>query len=402
PSKGVTSIYGIMPLSHTQDVIGPLAREVADLALVLDVVSGFDPQDPATEILDGQSAPGFVTGLDSRPLSGLRLGRFTDYFEQLDAPMARVLEQALEQLRSAGVEIVDVAIPDLAGVLGGSGVIGHEFRTDLDQYLTEFASREITSLNDVVSHGLYHNAVAGALLRSQSAVPDNESYQRALQLRLDLRQSIETMMRANDLDALVYPPISRLQVYTGENQPGNNCSLSANSGLPAIAVPAGFTPDGLPVGMELLGFFQDDVKLVSIAYQWERFVVPRRAPTTTPPLVDGLAPEPESISLQFNEGDVVIKLEIQTDVTRSRMVYSLLNESTDANDLYAAALAIDSQEPADPLIANLAGPAQQQAQGELWLSPQLLSAWQEHRLVLKIFGNGIAAEGIAVPLRQLQ
>lgn len=397
PSKGVTSIHGIMPLSHTQDVIGPLARNVADLAVVLDVVAGHDPLDPATEVLQGERADVFRAGLASQPLSGLRLGRLVNYFEDADPALRGVVDAALEQLRVAGVEIVDVDIPDLAARLGGSGVIGHEFRADLDQYLARFLSRDVANLNDVVDLGLFHQAVAAVLARSRASVRNDEAYAAALASRDELRQTVETLMEGQDLDALVYPPISRLQVFTGENQPGNNCSLSANSGLPAIAVPAGFTSEGLPVGIELLGGYLDDVKLVSIAWQWEQLAAPRRAPRSTPVLVDGAVPPAQEWTQRIAEQGVELEVTLSYDPVHSRLRYLVQNESGSLPDLYAVSLMSDEPQAfalADPLLARLIGPGRAISQGELYLTPQLDAAWREQRLYLKLFGRNLPVAGI--------
>src|SRR5579883_2699442 len=101
PTKGLSSIAGIVPLSHTQDVGGPLARTVRDLAIALDATVGADPADPATRILDGRPPPAFVASLDTVALRGRRLGVLTDYFgtEADDQEGARVVRAAIEKLR---------------------------------------------------------------------------------------------------------------------------------------------------------------------------------------------------------------------------------------------------------------------------------------------------------------
>lgn len=401
PSKGVTSIYGIMPLSHTQDVIGPLARSVEDLALVLDVVSGYDAADPATAILEGENAAVFVRGLNSQTLTGLRLGRLTNYFSDIDPAMGRVLAQALDQLRDAGVVVVDVEFPELNQLVGGSGLIGQEFKPDIDQYLAMFLSGAVSNLNDIVDLGLFHEAVEAVLTRSRATVSNPQSYESAMAMRDSLREAIEVLMKEYDLDALIYPPISQLPVFTGENQPGNNCSLSANSGLPALSMPVGFSADGLPVALELLGGSLQDVKLVSIAYRWEQLSHPRRAPATTPQLIDGQAPAPAQASLNYSGAGLNLGIAVDVDVTRSRLHYVIDNRSADPAQLYAVALSVDSADHyalTDPVFASLAGPGDIQAEGELLLSPRLLGAWQEHRLYVKVFAAGLTVQGESLRL----
>ncbi|MFM1896271.1 MAG: hypothetical protein RLZZ385_1345 [Pseudomonadota bacterium] len=397
PSKGLGSIHGIMPLSHTQDVAGPLARNVEDLALVLDVIAGFDPLDPATAVMLDVGPPGFTAALEQENLSGLRVGRLTAYFEAAEPAVARVSEAALQRLREAGAEIVDVEIPDLPSLLARSGVIGHEFMADLDQYLALFLSNEVTSLDDVVDLGLYHQAVAGALTRSRESVRDDDAYAAAMALRSDLREAIEAVLSVNDLDAIAYPPIASLQAFTGEAQPGNNCSVSANSGLPAIAIPVGFTADGLPVGLELLGGYLQDARLVGMAWQWEKLNRPRQPPHTTPPLVSGEAPLPETAVVNFTSSHFALRIDFSADVTRQVLTYDVNNHSGDAADLYAIVLLTDEPEGFelnDPVLHNLASPGEVRQRGELLLTSSLWDAWRERRVYVKVFGRGLPVEGI--------
>src|SRR5258708_32823158 len=102
--------------------------------------------------------------------------------------------------------------------------------------------------------------------------------------RTAIQQSILKLMEDQKLDALVYPAMRRKPARIGEPQGGSTCQLSASTGFPAISMPAGFTGDGLPVGIELLGRALDDAKLVSYAYAYEQATHRRRAPARTPAL----------------------------------------------------------------------------------------------------------------------
>jgi Amidase len=108
-------------------------------------------------------------------------------------------------------------------------------------------------------------------------------YFKHINMRDVLRQSILKVMADNNLDALAYPTIRRKANLIGEAQQGTNCRLSANSGLPAIVVPSGFTPDGLPVGVELIGRAWSEPQLIKLDYAYEQATHHRRSPTTTPP-----------------------------------------------------------------------------------------------------------------------
>lgn len=396
PSKGLSSIYGVMPLSHTQDVAGPLARTAEDLAIVLDIVKGFDPNDAATEVIKSTTLPSFQQQLGSIDLNGLRFGRIGSYFDRADSGTRRTIEQALQWFEDQGVEIVDVEIPDLTSLLARSGLIGHEFRVDLNQYLSLFLSQEILNLNDIVDLGLYHQAVQGALTRSRASVRNADAYAAALAAREELRNAIEMVFAEAALDAIVYPPIGALPVFLGESQPGNNCSISANSGLPALSLPAGFTDNGLPVGMELLGQFFDDASLLAIAYSYEQAEQIRQAPSVTPRLVNGLAPSATTIELSFNQQGVAVETRFNFDITTNQLHYQVRVDRRNPAELYAVTLIIDEAEGFelnDPIVLNLIGPESTQSSGDYFMSPQFRQAFAQQRVFLKIFASPFSSSG---------
>lgn len=402
PSKGLSSIYGIMPLSHTQDVAGPLARTTRDLAIVLDVVSGFDARDPATALVQDRAVPGFEALLDSVAISQLRLGRLTSYFQSADGQVRRSAEQALDRLAAQGAQIIDVEIDNLGELVAASGVIGHEFKPDLNQYLTEFESGDMQDLADIVSQGLYHEAVQGALQRSQAATGDPDAYAAALAARQALRQAVEAVLEANNLDALVYPPIADMPVMIGSGQPGNNCSLSANAGLPALSMPVGFSSDGLPVGLELLGGLLQDAHLLAIGHAWEQFRLPRQTPFVTPPLVDGRAPDAQTVAVDFQQGELHISGAVTVDRIRNQFNYSLRLAPDSSAGLSALTLFIDTDAVPgfnEPVLLNLMGPQQTTAQGSYFMSPEFRQAFFDRKIYMRVFAPGLAAAGATQNLR---
>ena len=284
PSKGLSSIYGIMPLSHTQDVAGPLARSITDLAIVLDITSGFDPADADTALMQHQPAPQFFAQLGRGSIAGLRIGRLTAWMDAADPQVRDQIDQALQFLVQQGASVVEIEIPDMSRLLSQSGLIGHEFEADLDGYLQQFGSDKYPTLAAIVEGGEYHEAVAGLLSRSAAAEQDQQAYQAALAVRAELQQAIDALMTAQSLDVIAYPPIASLPALIGEPQPGNHCALSGNSGFPALSLQVGFTVEGLPVGVELLAPYLGDTRLLSIAYAIEQLRPMRRAPTSTPTL----------------------------------------------------------------------------------------------------------------------
>lgn len=402
PSKGLSSIYGIMPLSHTQDVAGPLARTTRDLAIVLDIVSGFDARDTATALVEGRSLPAFEASLDSVDVSQLRLGRLQSYFQSSDSQVRRATQQVLDWFAEQGAEVIDVEVENLADLVADSGVIGHEFKADLNEYLAMFGSQSVPNLEAIVSHGLYHEAVQGALRRSQLSPGDPDAYAAALAARVTLRQSIETVLTENDLDALVYPPVADMPVMIGAGQPGNNCSLSANAGLPAVSMPAGFSSDGLPVGIELLGGLLQDAHLLAIAHAWEQDRAPRRAPFVTPPLVNGRAPEALHFDVDLKSGGLHIVGEASVDQIRNQFEYALRQAPDSTAELSALTLFIDSEADnsrVEPVMLNLMGPQQTTAQGSYFMSPEFRQAFFDRRIYIRAFGSGLGVDGATQNLR---
>ena len=137
----------------------------------------------------------------------------------------------------------------------------------------------------MLASGKFHPAVETNLRNSQSVESrDTEEYLAHIVKRNVLREAILKAMADNRVEALAYPTIRRKANVIGQMQMGTNCHLSANSGLPAIVVPGGFTPDGLPVGVELLGRAWSEPQLIRFAYAYEQATRHRRPPASTPPL----------------------------------------------------------------------------------------------------------------------
>jgi len=185
--------------------------------------------------------------------------------------------------------VVDVAIPGLAELLsdryGGYLVIRQEFKFDLDAYLASRPTAPVRSLAEIVASKRYHPAVEERLYLSyDTPTLDTVEYREHLLKRKRVRVAVCQAMAEHGVAALLYPPIRRKAMPLGEDQPGTNCQLSASAGLPAISVPAGFTPDGLPVGLEILGREWDEPRLLQYAYAFENATRHRRPPASTPAL----------------------------------------------------------------------------------------------------------------------
>jgi amidase len=281
PTTGLSSRSGIIPLSHTQDVAGPLARTVSDLAIMLDATVGDDPGDAVTALGDGHRPSSYRDGLSADALNGARVGILAELFGTMpeDEEVGDVVRRALGAMRQAGAALVDVSAPDLRDALAGTSVIADEFKWDLADYLAQWPGAPVHSLREILDKGAYGPAVEGVLKRAdQVEQRDSPAYQDALEKRRAVRRLADALLSREHLDALAYPVLTRKAAIIGAPQRGSNCQLSAATGLPALSVPAGFTSDGVPVGVELLGQAWSEPRLLALGYGYEQHAHPRRPP----------------------------------------------------------------------------------------------------------------------------
>jgi len=391
PTKGLTSITGIVPLSHTQDVAGPLARSVMDLAIALDATVGPDSADAATHILDNQPLPRFVASLDTTSLRGARIGVFTEYFgtEADDQEGARIVHAALDKLKARGATLVDVAIPKLDSIVGAAAVINYEFKYDLIDYLAKIPNAPVKSLGDALDNGLYDVALDQPLhLREANGTRDNDLYRGAIARRTIARDMVVAFLDSAKLDAIAYPTVRRKAAHIGEPQRGANCQLSAGTGLPALSMPAGFTPDGLPIGVELLGRPLSDARLVSFAYDYEQSAHPRRAPSTTPPLVGGHAPKPIAFTTTAGVGSVTARGTFTFDPTRRLLEYSVRVAGAPSADVYGISIDRVGAAKKGPVIRVLGKPGATNATGHLALGETERRDLVDGKLALVVYTAG--------------
>jgi amidase len=388
PTKGLSSIDGIIPLSHTQDVGGPLARTVRDLAIGLDATVGPDTADAATRALDGRTLPHFVASLDSTSLRGARFGVLTAYVgtETDDQEGARVMRAAIDKLKARGAEVVDVSIPQLDTLANRAGVIDYEFKYDFIDYLARIPNAPVKSLAEILQGGLYHTALEGGLRRRETnGTRDSDAYKHALAYRDSTRSTVVKFLDDQRLDALVYPTVRRKPAIIGEPQRGANCQLSAVTGLPALSMPAGFTPDSLPIALELLGRPFADDRLVAFAYDYEQATHPRRAPSMTPPLVNGAAPAPVLTKVDLTGGGVATRGTFRFDVTQRTLSYDVRVSGKTAGRLAAVSLNRGTADKPGAMLEQLTGPGRASAKGELKLSAAEQSDLLGGRMFLTVY-----------------
>jgi Asp-tRNA(Asn)/Glu-tRNA(Gln) amidotransferase A subunit family amidase len=390
PTKGLSSIAGIIPLSHTQDVGGPLARRVEDLAIALDATIGADPADPATRTLDGREIPRFVDALDRDALRGARIGVFEPLFgtDPEDAAVGEIVRDAVRRMEALGATVVTVEMPSAQTLLAGSSVIGHEFKWDLMDYLATVPDAPVGSLEEIIELGLVHDAVIGTMRRWDEPTQRNtEEYRAALDARSSLAEAVLSEMNGRSLDALAYPPIRRVAARIGEPQPGSACQLSAHTGLPAVSLPAGWT-DELPVGIELLGRPFDDARLVALAYAFEQASEIRRAPRITPELAAGGMTASTAFEVQATSGTARVAARFEYDPAAGRLGYRTAVEGIQPPDVYAVVLRHTDDQGRWSVAAQLSGPGVLSASGSVQLAANLRTQLEDGALSLELVTRG--------------
>ena len=295
PTRGLVSRAGIIPLSTTQDAAGPIARTVEDAARMLDVIAGYDPDDPVTAFSTGKISTSYADGLVKDGLKGARIGLLVEFLgtDPVHQPVNEVVETGVTKMTAMGATIVRVSIPRLDALTRDLSLINFEFKPAFNAYLAGLGARApVKTLDEFIARGEFHPSLRNGLLAAQKmADPLNSAeYQQMLLRRNDLRQAVMTLIAANRLDAVLYPHQRRLVVPIGEEQVDRNGVLSNSTGFPAIAFPGGFSPAtasapaGVPVGLEILGPEWSEPVLFKLAYAYQEGAAARRPPVSTPPL----------------------------------------------------------------------------------------------------------------------
>jgi amidase len=375
-TQGLSSRDGIIPLSHTQDVGGPLARSVIDLVLVLDATVGPDPADAQTSVASGRIPESYRQFLKPDGLKGRRLGLLKSYLESVppEKEMTDVVLAAVEAMKKQGAEAVEIEIEELSELLEASGVIGMEFKFDLEDYLEAAGAAPVRNLGEILDRGLYHDALGPIFRTSNDAEENSEEYRKALSRRKEVQKALLDAMKKHRIDAIVYPTLRVKPARVGDPQPGSSCTVSAHSGLPAFSLPAGFTRDGVPVGIELLGKAFEEGELIAMAYAYEQAARPRKHPPRTPSLVSGVLTRHFTISGDL-EGHALLDVPSQT--LRYELEWSgvLLDEILDIK------LHKEEKDSAGPVVALLG----RDRRGEIAVRNEDLDALLVGKLYLALY-----------------
>jgi len=293
PTLGLVSRTGIIPIAHSQDTAGPMARTVADAAALLSALTGVDPADRATVASSGRGAADYTTFLDKAGLKGARIGIGRKFFGK-DARVDAIMETAIAAMKDAGAVMVDDCDLSPGSEYGDSEyeVLLYEFKADLNAFLaTVDPSLGIRTMEDVIRFNDANKATSMPFFGQEiflQAVKkgglDSKEYRDALakNLKASREGGIDRVLAKDRLDAILAPtggPAWLTDHVNGDSFSGVSSSQPpAVAGYPAITVPAGFV-SGLPIGLTLMGSAWSEGRLIRYAYAYEQATKHRRPPT---------------------------------------------------------------------------------------------------------------------------
>jgi amidase len=288
PTVGLVSRSGIIPIAHSQDTAGPMARTVRDAAILLSAMMGVDASDPASAAM--ASAPeNLAANLAADGLTGKRIGVIRSYFGAESNPeIEAILKSSIESLRSQGAEIVDSISIDITGMDDAEyEVLLYEFKTDLERYLEQSAAPLRTLAQIIAFNDEHEESVmpifGQEILRvadGKGPLTDSEYLQALATSRQVARTGIDSVMTEHNLDALIAPtngPAWLTDHVNGDSFHVGSSSYAAVSGYPSITVPAGFV-SGLPIGLTFIGQARTEKQLIEIAYAFEQATRVRQPP----------------------------------------------------------------------------------------------------------------------------
>ena len=393
-TMGLASRDGVFPMSHSQDITGPLARTVADVAILLDATAGVDAADPVTKLGDGRIPKSYRDALKADALKGARIGVLRNLFGTApeDNEAGTVVRRALDEVKKLGAEVIDVAIPDYDGIMSGTSLIDAEFKADINEYLSRVPNAAVRTLGEAIDGGLLHAAIDASARNRNAIVADAAAAQRVAVKREAVRRIVTSAFDEHRLDAMAYPTMRRKPARIGEGQPGSTCSLSAVSGLPALSVPAGATNDGLPIGLELLGRAFDDAKLLALAYSYEQASQPRKPPFSAPPLVNGRAARPQTFETRLpvtGEGaGATLHATLQFDPTTGEVRYAAKATGIPAERMLGAWIQRGAAGETGPTVYQILARGELGASGIVQLPPSEHTRLREGRFYLAVYTIG--------------
>jgi len=295
PTIGLVSRSGIIPLAHSQDTAGPMARTVRDAAVLLGCLAGQDPEDPVTGASLGKVHADYTLFLDRHGLRGSRIGVARNLFGGHPG-VAKLMEDVLSEMERLGAVIIDPAELPSQGKISEHEfeVLLYEFKSDLNACLGRLGPMvQVRSLQDLIEFNNRNRDLEmpwfgqDILIKAQEKGPlTDPAYLAAVEAcrRLSRDEGIDAVVAKHNLDALVAPtsgPAHVTDLVHGDRDTGSSTTPAAVAGYPSISVPAGFI-SGLPVGISFFGPAWSEPGLLKLAFAFEQATAQRRAPAFAP------------------------------------------------------------------------------------------------------------------------
>ena len=292
PTLGLISRSGIIPIAHSQDTAGPMARTVSDAAILLGAMAGPDPRDPATRLSEKRGLKDYTPFLDKDGLKGARIGVARKLFGS-DKRIQKIMESSLEVMKQAGASLMDVELRSSDG-FGKTEVevLLYEFKADLNAYLSSCVDVKVHSMEDVIKYNQKNRARVMPYFGQERMEAAQEKgslsstkYLKALEKnhRLSRMEGINAVMTKHRLNAIVCPTGGAAWIIDLVNGDGvrnwdmESTSYPAVAGYPHITVPAGYI-FGLPVGISFFAKAWQEPVLIRLAYAFEQVTKIRKPP----------------------------------------------------------------------------------------------------------------------------
>ena len=294
PTRGLVSRAGVIPISFTQDRVGVHAKSVADAALVLESIRGFDPEDLLTRDSLGKIEQPSYRDSIKEGLASARVGVLRDLFRKGEEFAAgnKLIEQQIAFLREQRAVVVDGLSTgvDLIGLMPSLRLNSYELRFAFDAYLRHRGpASPVKSLAELAATGKYLKSLERQFQQAVKRDPldFDVEYQSRLENQKMVRHLLIDLMNRYRVDALVYPFKALGAPLLGTSDGGvRDNPISSTTGLPAIVIPAGLNEEGLPIAIEFLGLPFSEPKLIQLAHAYEQASHRRVAPKSTPHLQD--------------------------------------------------------------------------------------------------------------------
>lgn len=275
PTLGMISRTGIIPLAHSQDTAGPIARTVEDAAILFGFMLGIDPSDPVTFASKGKTVSDYTQYLDKNGLKGARIGIPQYVYKDMEENEKEILQCCIDEIKQLGAEVIEDKNIDVYDRIHNYDVLTYEFKADMNAYLSSLGENtKVKNLKDIID---FNNAHAEEALKygqtilvqcekTSGTLTEPEYIHAKLQdLRLSQTEGIDLYIKDNNLDAMLFPSTAGV-------------SIAAKAGYPSITVPAGYCKDGTPFGITFSAEAFSEAKLIKLAYAYEQTTMKRVAP----------------------------------------------------------------------------------------------------------------------------